>query len=217
MNRWIWAALVAVFLVALVSVLVGPSEDRMPRQEEGPVVISELRRAPAAQLEPVKEGSERPAERPQPPVTMTPQAPAPKVGDPEGTPQKPPTIDDLPGPRSMYLPERSAMLDPFKKAYSNDSTDSAAAKVEREVREILASVQVPDDMVQAVSCHRRVCRLRLVWSEADPTKMMAAHMGLGTQFNSFIQTDPLGEIDDQGQQTVDVYVLRRGLVMEDIQ
>jgi len=213
MNRWLLAAIFGAFLLAVGMLVIGPERevpaahgpmDMEPRSEAGPPQIAPLSPQPQqVQAVPPKE----PAAPPAPAPSQLPPAPE---GEPEVAVEAEAT--DL----EAYVPQRSEGVDAFKRAYENDSADADASTVERQVLDILREVQVPDEIVQSVNCHRRVCRLRMLWSQTEPMKMMAVHMGLGTRFSPLIQTEPLGEVED-GEATVDVYVLRPGVQVEDVQ
>ena len=207
MNRWLLVAIAAAFLFAIAMLVLGP-ERTEPADAEA-----------LSAAEPAWPEDEVP--RIEAPVPQTPERAATPVAvnaaEPPSAPVAPPVAPEAEGTeQNIFEPQRSNDIDVYKRAFGNDSTDGEAAATEGTIREILTQVQVPEELVQAVNCHRRVCRLRMLWQRSDSMKMMAALMGLGTHFSPLVQTEPLGPVED-GEVTVDIYAVRPQFTIDDIE
>lgn len=113
--------------------------------------------------------------------------------------------------KHMSEVERSGEIDVLKNAYEGDSADSESGAVERDIRGLLARAPVAQDVLEDISCHRRVCRVRVSWPEQEPTSLMAIHMILGVEVNPQVGIEAFGEPDQDGNVAADLYVLRPGL------
>ena len=105
----------------------------------------------------------------------------------------------------------------YRKRYETEARDDAALKFETHVRDAFEKAKARD-MLQAVSCHRSICKLTLHWSDArtgDYIKSLT-WMGLGGQpdparlgFDLPVAVSPMGDKAADGVRPVELFVVRR--------
>lgn len=105
----------------------------------------------------------------------------------------------------------------LKKAYETEPRDALwATDTERRIAAVFSGDEVPDGMLQRASCRRAVCSLEVRWTRDHATQYVGAYQTLHDQFGSEIAVEPVAEPDDQGQQMVHLYVLRKGYTAADV-
>jgi hypothetical protein len=190
----------------------------------GEVVAGKAAAAPAA--EPQAEAPE-----PEEPAAAEPVA-QPGLEQPEATakpgehpePTTPPEHDEQPAEgaeeaqeEEVPPPAASGPTAQLKKAYETEPRDALwATDTERRIGVVFGSDDVPEGMLQRASCRRAVCSLEVRWTRDHATQYVGAFQALHDQFGSEIGVEPVGEPDDEGQQVVHLYVLRKGYTAADL-
>jgi hypothetical protein len=105
----------------------------------------------------------------------------------------------------------------LKQAYETEPRDALwATDTERRIAAVFTGEDVPEGMLQRASCRRAVCSLELRWTRDHATQYVGAFQALRDQFGTEIGVEPVGAVDDQGQQAVHLYVLRKGYTAADV-
>jgi hypothetical protein len=105
----------------------------------------------------------------------------------------------------------------LKQAYETEPRDALwATDTERRIASVFSSEDVPEGMLARASCRRAVCSLELHWSRDHATQYIGAFQALYEHFGTEIGVEPVGTIDDEGRQTVHLYVLRKGYTAADV-
>ncbi len=114
-------------------------------------------------------------------------------------------------------PEAAGPLVQLKKAYAAESADAEAEAVEQRIRALFGTEYLPEKHFRSVSCHRTVCKVGLFWSREQPLTYMALAMKLGENKMNIIATEPLSAPDAKGMMPLDMYALRVGFTLEEIE
>jgi hypothetical protein len=186
-------------------------------QQGGGVVAGKSAAAPAAEPQAEARGPEEPAAEP------AAQQAAPKPGDPP-EPVAPPEHDEQPAEgdeeaqeEEVPPPVASGPTAQLKRAYETEPRDALwATDTERRIGAVFGSDDVPEGMLQRASCRRAVCSLEVRWTRDHAPQYVGAFQALHDQFGSEIGVEPVGEPDDEGQQVVHLYVLRKGYTAADV-
>lgn len=208
MNRWLLYALGALVLIGILLVLL-PPEPKTRKDQDG---------RPAGGM------VDAPVPPPSPPSPSRPVSPAPAAvpRGPKPAPPQAPEVPVVPKPSPTSLdvspPIRGGKIDMLKPAYEKDAPDSEAGNMEARIRKLFDRDEIPKGILQSVDCKRRVCRVRMTWSTAEPLSFMAAYMTLGMSVSKQAGVEPLADgPDEEGVLPLDIYVLRDDLSEEDLQ
>lgn len=105
----------------------------------------------------------------------------------------------------------------LKQAYETEPRDALwATDTERRIATVFTGEDVPEGMLQRASCRRAVCSLELRWTRDHAAQYVGAFQTLREQFGGEIGVDPVGAPDDEGQQLVHLYLLRKGYTAADV-
>jgi hypothetical protein len=168
-----------------------------PKQGEEPVAPSA---AQAAVEQPAAEATAQPGEEPAP-------------GEHEELAEDDEEAHDDDAPP----PVASGPTAQLKQAYETEPRDALwATDIERRIATVFSGEDVPEGMLQRASCRRAVCSLEIRWSRDHATQYVGAFQTLHEQFGSEIGVEPVGAPDDEGQQVVHIYVLRKGYTAADV-
>jgi hypothetical protein len=107
-------------------------------------------------------------------------------------------------------PKADGPVDVLKRVYRTESRDETSQDTERLIREEFGPEYLPIDALQNVICHKSVCKIEMYWSEQNPTVVMALAMKIGPLLTGHMAFDPAPEPDDRGRLLVDIYVVRPG-------
>ena len=198
------AAVVAVGAMWIVAV-----RPALESQLEGP--------EPAEPSPPPMQAPPPTAAKPVPPVLQPAAAPA----EPEPAPAEPPAE---PQPSAAYKPLWSDMIKgdqgpvaEYRKRYESEARDDDATRFESHVQSAFERAKALD-MLQAVSCHKNICKLTLRWSDARTSDYIKSlgWIGLGGNsnpnrmgFEMPLALSPAGEKDKDGVRPVELFLVRR--------
>ncbi len=114
-------------------------------------------------------------------------------------------------------PVRTGPLSVLRSAYDTESADATSGQAERELRDLFGTKDLPDEYLYSVSCHRTVCKLKMLWSKRLPTVHMALVMTV-IQYHrpATFAFDPVSEPDSNGDVTFEAYVTREGYTIDDL-
>ena len=105
----------------------------------------------------------------------------------------------------------------LKQAYETEPRDALwATDTERRIAAVFTGEDLPEGMLQRASCRRAVCSLEVRWTRDHATQYVGAFQTLHEQFGSEIGVEPVGTPDDEGQQVVQLYLLRKGYTAADL-
>ncbi|MDH5672971.1 MAG: hypothetical protein OEZ06_12525 [Myxococcales bacterium] len=193
MKRWTPALAALVVLGLGYLWLLGPSAPRRsaasgavePSEDEAE--LAEAQPAPAAVPRPP-----RPAKAPAEGAEQAPEPPPPPAWKPRGNP--------------------ATVLYP---AFEREPRDALwADATEREIRELLDDPQLPEDVIESVSCRTTVCRLQLRWwREGDQGLRRSTELITG-RFAPTIGIDY--PTVPEAKRAVDYYFPRKGYTLEDV-
>jgi hypothetical protein len=177
--------------------------------------------APAEPAAEAEEAEEPAAEAPAAEAPAA-QAPAPPPAEPaHAEPEEPDPAAEGEGEEAQEdeapPPVASGPSAQLKHAYETEPRDALwATDTERRIAAVFNGDDVPDGMLQRASCRRAVCSLELRWTRDHATQYVAVFQALHDQFGGEIGVEPVGTVDDQGQQSVHLYVLRKGYTAADL-
>jgi hypothetical protein len=138
-------------------------------------------------------------------------APPPAAPSAEAAPAAQPAVK----PAAAPDPFQPAPLSRLKQAFESDPVDGQARAVEREIRGLFGTQNVPLDTLLGVQCRQRVCKLELRWSPASPHTFMAAGAAISASVNKVSAFEPNSPPDANGERRVAVYIARKGLTAAD--
>lgn len=105
----------------------------------------------------------------------------------------------------------------LEQAFDTEPRDALWAKdAELRIASAFSEAEAPEDMLERTSCRRAVCKIEVRWSRAHAAQYVGAQQSLNEQFGSESAVEPIGAIDDEGHQTVHLYVLRKGYTAADL-
>ena len=110
----------------------------------------------------------------------------------------------------LSRPKRDGPLEILKRAYEDQSRDPTAIEVERLIRGQFGDEYLPAEFLHNVTCHEKVCKIDMYWTEENPLVVMAFAMKTGPLLTGYIATDPEPEPDREGRTLVTLYMLRQG-------
>jgi len=105
----------------------------------------------------------------------------------------------------------------LKQAYETEPRDALwATDTERRIAAVFSGEDMPEGLLQRASCRRAVCSLEVRWTRDHATQYVGAFQTLREQFGSEIGVEPVGAPDDEEQQLVHLYLLRKGYTAADL-
>jgi hypothetical protein len=133
-------------------------------------------------------------------------------GDPNEADNPDDTEDDEPAPP----PRATGPTEVLKAAYDNQTRDALWAKDTETRIGTLFTGDVPAEMLQNANCRKAVCRLQLRWTRERATAYVAVYQSLHQEFGPEVGVEPIGALDADGRQQVDIYVTRKGYTIADL-
>jgi hypothetical protein len=177
-----------------VAAAVDPKEEEAEEPDEPAAAAAQQPDEPAAQ----------PAEQPEPAVAPAEQDEVPADDEEAHEEDAPPPVAS--GPTAQ-----------LKQAYETEPRDALwATDTERRIAAVFSGEDVPDGMLQRATCRRAVCSLEVRWTRDHATQYVGAFQALHEQFGSEIGVEPVGAPDDEDQQLVHLYLLRKGYTAADL-
>ena len=122
-----------------------------------------------------------------------------------------------PPPTAPEPPAASGPLQLLKRVYARQSTDAGAREVERQIRSFFGTEYLPAETFRSVTCRAGVCKIDMVWSKQFPLAHMALAMKLAEQMTSSIALEPAPEPDRRGDLRLELYVVRAGYTLADLE
>jgi hypothetical protein len=110
----------------------------------------------------------------------------------------------------LTRPRKSGPLEILERAYEDQSRDASAMEVEKLIREQFGDEHLPTEFLHNVTCHEKVCKIEMYWTEDNPLVLMALAMKTGPLLTGYIAFVPDPGPDREGRTLVTVYILREG-------
>jgi hypothetical protein len=105
----------------------------------------------------------------------------------------------------------------LKHAFETQPRDALWAKdAEARITSLFGTADVPADMLQAASCRKAVCRVEVHWTRERAPAFVSVFQAAKQSFGSAVGILPVGTLDAEGQQQVDLYLSRKGYTVADL-
>jgi len=201
--------------------------DEPPAAEAEPIAEAppDEKVAPAEQAEPPGE----PEGQPQPAAPGADMVAAPRPAEPtpgpgdKHDPNAPPEAEDTPvddeeaHDEEAPPPVASGPTSVLKQAFETQPRDALwAADTEARIAAVFRGDDVPGDMLKSASCRKAVCKVEMRWSRDHAAQYVSVFQSVRDQFGSELAVEPVGELDDSGQQPVHLYLMRKGYTAADL-
>lgn len=204
MRAWQLSLVVGGGLIVLMWLVTGPRPDAAV--DEAPIAITPASRPLAVTPTPPSSVAAK--------TDPTSLAPEPAARGP-ATVRRPGESEEADQAPDVPAPTRGGFIDALRNAYASSSADGSAAAMESEIFDLVA--EQPDMLtIDAVDCHRTVCRIRMEWSRDQPTSYMALYMLLSQRVNQHMALDPQGDPAQDDPLPLEIYLLRRGYTLQDL-
>jgi hypothetical protein len=201
-NGWMVAAVVGALLVAWLTWAWSPAreEPSAPPTPDAPVALAPQISAPSPKPE------RAPVPDPEPAAPTTTYAPNPDP-NPEITPP-----ERIPTPHPMSLdqtrpPEAFGALSELKHQYESESRGATSAAAEAHLRELTTQVNIPKELVQDISCRRKLCKIDMHWLPRRRIGFSVVVESLKNMYERRVAVEPALEKSDDGTYVTHVYVM----------
>jgi hypothetical protein len=143
---------------------------------------------------------------PTPPVPAaqapTPEAPAPGVPEPPAR---------IPTPHPMSLdqtkpPEAYGSLAELKQRYETESRAADSAATEAKLREMVTTPNIPSELVQAISCHRSVCKIEAHWAPRRRIGYSIVLESFKNMYDKRVAVEPAEQRSEDGTYLTTIYI-----------
>lgn len=144
-------------------------------------------------------------------------APEPREEPPAKAPAAPDPTTAFEETVRQRPPEPTGPLQELKRAYAGQSADAGAEQLERLIRSFFGAEHLPEEAARSVSCHMTVCKIGMFWSREVPLSYMAMAMKLAENKMNIIAVEPLSAVSGKGEMPLDMYVVREGYTLQDLE
>jgi hypothetical protein len=164
---------------------------------------------------------EAPEEVPSEPGAAVAQAPS-AADEPEGVPEAPSEADeedqgDEEGESEPKPPLASGPVTVLRQAFERQPRDALwADDTEHTLRGLFGTADVPAELLSKAACRSSVCRVDVKWSPAQATAYVGVFEASSRLSGHELGIEPVGEVDEDGSQHVQLYVTRKGYTMADL-
>jgi hypothetical protein len=152
-------------------------------------------------------------------TTAAPPAPVEEKAEvPSGAPS--PTAELNAAEKTMQAakpPKSSGAVDVLKRAYAQESSDASSREIEQQIRSLFGAEYLPIEMLRSITCRKTVCKISVYWTKDNPLSYMVLVMKVGYQQSDVFAIESASEPDREGRLPVDVYVIRSGHTLAEIQ
>ncbi len=222
MLRWLIGATAAIVIVVAAMLMVLSEPNREPQADRDPWAIIDAE-APAppdsalAGTGPAKAGAadQRPGPavpgHPTAPVDSTPSAPS--RSQPTESQRDPASAGDL----QIRPPAPQGPIEVLRRVYQQESRDATSRSIELLIRKQLGPEFFPSDLIEDVDCRKSVCKIDVLWHNEQPMVLAGVAMRVGPLLSGHIGFDPAPEPDRDGYFVVEMYILRAGYELPELE
>jgi len=118
---------------------------------------------------------------------------------------------------SIKPPAAQGPLKLLKGLYQDESRDPTYESTEKLIRAQFDPKIFPVERLHAVTCHKSVCKIGVFWSAQQQMVLAGVLMNVYPILSIHFAFEPVSEPDDKGDVLVEMYILRKGLELEDFQ
>lgn len=118
---------------------------------------------------------------------------------------------------SIKPPVAQGPLKLLKGLYQDESHDPIDESTERLIRAQFDPKIFPVELLHTVICHKSVCKIAVFWSNKQPMVLAGVMVNLHPILSVHFALEPVSEPDDKGDVLIDMYILRKGFELEDLQ
>lgn len=105
----------------------------------------------------------------------------------------------------------------LKKAFDTQPRDALWAKdAEARIGGLFGTADVPAEMLQSATCGKAVCRVEVRWTREHAPAFVSVFQAAKLGFGATLGILPVGTLDENGHQQVDLYLSRKGYTVADL-
>jgi hypothetical protein len=105
----------------------------------------------------------------------------------------------------------------LKHAFDTQPRDALWAKdAEARIAGMFGTTDVPAEMLQTATCRKAVCRVEVRWTRDRAPAFVSVFQAAKQGFGSAVGILPVGTLDEDGHQQVDLYLARKGYTVADL-